>query len=127
MTIDYEFFKKKMDYFLWIEKQQRALENLLDCDIYGGPMKVWDHELEFWRTVLKSNEAYNLLVGFTPFYVSTLSDYTSNFEYDWNDNDDMFSYHSETVELNAIPSKDNWAKAIWLQICKLEEKENERN
>ena len=127
MTIDFEFFKKKMDYFLWIEKQQKGLESLFDCDIYGGPMKVWDHELEFWRAVLKSNEAYHLLVGFAPFYSSPHCEYETSFEYDWNGNDDMFSYHSESIELEGAVSRENWVKAIWFQICKLEEKENERN
>ena len=125
MTIDYEFFKKKMDYFLWLEKQQKAIEELFDCDIYGGPMKIWHHELRFWRAVLKSNEAYNLLVSFAPFYSSTCSDYASTFEYGWNDDDDILSYHNAMFKLNTVPSKENWTKAVWSHICELEGKVNE--
>lgn len=110
----------------WLNKQQRKIEEVFDCDIYGGPMKVWEAEFKMWRKFFKNERTYDMFVSFASFYASEECHVKYNFEYTWTDKEAL-DFNDETIEVNGAPTDDNWIAIVWKHICKLEEKENERN
>lgn len=123
LTITKEFFKERLDFMRWNENQQRKIEDLFDCDIYGGPMKVWDAERSMWWHFFKNEQSMYLFVEFVAAYSKNKLKRT--FNYHWN-GEEFYDFHTETIKLDDnIPiTDDNWITAVWNAICELEEKAN---
>lgn len=116
MTVDFEFFKESMNHFRWLDEQQRAIEKIFDCDIYGGPMLVWNKELNLWDHILKKEQSMGLLLSFASFY--GFGDLSNELSYEWcNDIDHVTE---EVIELNAPISDDNWLKFVWETLLSIE-------
>lgn len=123
MTITKEFFKERLDFMRWNENQQRKIEELFDCDVYGGPMKVWEAEYSMWRYFFKNDRSMDLFLAFVAAYSTNKLERT--LEYSWN-GEEFYDFHTETIKLNdniAI-TDDNWITVVWNAICELEEKVN---
>ena len=124
MTISKDFFKERMDFLRWLDDQQKAIEEIFDCDIYGGPMKVWEAEYSMWRRFFKNERSCDLFIAFAAFYADgeeCLNSY--EFTYTWNGNE-FFEFHDETVKLKGSATDDNWIDAAWKRICELENEAN---
>lgn len=123
LTITKEFFKERLDFMRWNENQQRKIEELFDCDIYGGPMKVWEAEYNMWRYFFKNARSMDLFLVFAAAYSTNKLGRT--LEYHWN-SEEFYDLYTETIKLNDnIPiTDDNWITVVWNAICELEEKAN---
>ena len=124
MTIDKDFIKERLDFMRWLSEQQRKIEEVFDCDIYGGPMKVWEAEFNMWKRLFKNERSFDMLVSFASFYASKECCVRYKFEYTWTDKENL-DFCSETIQVYGAPTDDNWIAIIWKHICELEEKENE--
>ena len=125
MTITKEFFKERLDFMRWLDEQQKSIEKIFDCDIYGGPMKVFETECNMWKQFFKNRRSYDLFITFSAFY--TYVEKCHNLQeltYTWNGKD-FFDFYDETIEIKGPATDDNWIDAVWKRICELEEKENE--
>ena len=107
----------------WNENQQRKIEDLFDCDVYGGPMKVWQAEYNMWQYFFKNVRSMDLFLAFASAYYTNKLGRT--LEYSWN-GEKFYDLHTETIKLDDnIPiTDDNWITAAWNAICELEEKAN---
>lgn len=126
MTISKDFFKERMDFLRWLDKQQKGIEEIFDCDIYGGPMKVWEAEYSMWRRFFNNERSYDLFITFAAFYANVEECHSSyEFTFSWNGNE-FFEFHDETVEIEdgATATDDNWIDAVWKRICELENEVN---
>lgn len=123
LTITKEFFKERLDFIRWNENQQRKIEDLFDCDVYGGPMKVWGAEYNMWQYFFKNARSMDLFLAFAAAYSTNKLGRT--LEYHWNGKE-FYDLYTETIELNDnIPiTDDNWITVVWNAICELEEKAN---
>ena len=121
MTIDFEFFKESMDHFRWLDEQQRAIEKIFDCDIYGGPMLAWNKELNMWNRILKKERSMRLLLSFGSYY--GFGDLTNELSYEWDS--DITNITEETLKLNAPITDNNWLKFVWETLLSIEGEENE--
>ena len=124
MTISKDFFKERMDFLRWLDEQQKGIEEIFDCDIYGGPMKVWEAEYSMWRRFFKNERSCDLFIAFAAFYADReecLNSY--EFTYTWNGNE-FFEFHDETIKLKGSVTDDNWIDAAWKRICELENEAN---
>lgn len=122
MTIDFEFFKDSMNYFRELRNQQVALETALDCDIYGGPMKCWDRELDIWRKILNDNvRSFAILTVFAAYYAGDKM--RKEITFDWNNNN--CEYITEILKLEGSITDDNWLKFVWETLLHIEGEENE--
>ena len=117
MTIDFEFFKDSMNYFRELRNQQVALETALDCDIYGGPMKCWDRELDIWRKILNDNvRSFAILTVFAAYYAG--GKMRNEITFDWNDSN--CEYITEVLKLEGSITDDNWLKFVWETLLSIE-------
>lgn len=116
LTIDFEFFKESMNHFRWLNEQQQAIEKIFDCDIYGGPIFVWNKELNLWGRILKKEQSMGLLTSFAAFY--GFGNLSNEFYYDWSNNINDFT--KETLKLNVPISDDNWLKVVWETLLRIE-------
>ena len=123
MTVDFEFFKESMEHFRWLDGQQRAIEKLLDCNIYGRPMIGWNREFNMWNRILKKERSMGLLLSFASYY--GFGNLTNEFSYKWDS--DVNNLTEEILELNAPITDDNWLKFVWETLLSIEGGENERN
>ena len=121
MTIDFEFFKESMNHFRWLDEQQRAIEKILDCDIYGGPMLVWNKELNMWDRILKKERSMGLLLSFASYY--GFGNLTNELSYEWDN--DITNITEEILKLNAPITDDNWLKFVWETLLSIEGEVNE--
>ena len=62
--IDYKFFCDSLNYLHSLNEQRELLEKVLDCDIYGGPMKAWGREFDFWSKVIANDEKLDIFIAF---------------------------------------------------------------
>lgn len=117
MTVDFEFFKDSMNYFRELRNQQVALETALDCDIYGGPMKCWDRELDIWRKILNDNvRSFAILTVFAAYYAG--GKMRNEFTFDWNNSN--CEYITEVLKLEGSITDDNWLKFVWETLLNIE-------
>ena len=116
MTVDFEFFKESMNHFRWLDEQQRAIEKIFDCDIYGGPMLAWNKELNLWHRIFKKERSMDLLLSFSSFY--GFGELSNEFSYEWVH--DINDVTKETLKLNVPISDDNWLKVIWEALLRIE-------
>lgn len=123
LTITKEFFKERLDFIRWNENQQRKIEDLFDCDVYGGPMKVWNAERSMWQHFFKNVRSMYLFVAFANVY--SKNKLRRTLEYHWS-GEEFYDLYTETIKLNDnIPiTDDNWITVVWNAICELEEKVN---
>lgn len=105
-----------MNHFRWLNNQQQAIEKIFDCDIYGGPMLVWNKELSLWGRILKKEQSMGLLLSFASFY--GFGSLSNEFHYDWSNNINDFT--EETLKLNVPISDDNWLKVVWETLLRIE-------
>ena len=113
-----------MDFLRWLDEQQKGIEEIFDCDIYGGPMKVWEAEYSMWRRFFKNERSCDLFIAFAAFYADKeecLNSY--EFTYTWNGKE-FFEFHDETVKLKGSATDDNWIDVAWKRICELENEAN---
>jgi hypothetical protein len=121
LTIDFEFFKESMNHFRWLDEQQRAIENIFNCDLYGGPMIAWSKELNMWDHILKKERSMGLLLSFASYY--GIGNLTNDLSYEWDS--DINDITEETLKLNVPITDDNWLKFVWETLLSIEGGENE--
>lgn len=117
LTVDFDFFVERMNYFRWLDQQQRKIEELFDCDIYGGPLLAWNKELDLWAKICKNTRSRDLIASFASYY--GFGRLTNKFSYDWNEEDT--SYHTVEISLSNEPITDEiWLRVVWDEIMRLE-------